>query len=168
MDRKYLFKDNRGISLLELIVVISIMAVLTGAIGIGVGLVSNKSATECAKKMQMAIQRNRTSTMGKHNGRLVVFKGDDDRIYIRDELNYSTSSPRISDNIAIGKSDVTVTCNGAELDDDGIVIEFRRSDGSLFQAVNAEGDAALPIEITKNSRTYEINIDPLTGRVTLD
>lgn len=58
-------KDNRGVSLVELIIVIAIMSIIIGMTGYGLSLVSNKPVDECAKKIEMALNRNRTNAMGK-------------------------------------------------------------------------------------------------------
>lgn len=50
MNRSAWKKDNRGVSLVEIIVVIAIMAVLVGVTSYGLSLISGKPVDECAKR----------------------------------------------------------------------------------------------------------------------
>ena len=58
-------KDNRGMTLVEIIIVLALMTVIAGMAGYGLSLVSNKPVQECTKKVEMALNRNRTNSMGK-------------------------------------------------------------------------------------------------------
>ena len=171
---KRFVRDNSGISLIELVIVITIMTVLIGAIGLGVGLVSTKPATQCAKKLQMAIQKTRTDTMGKRDGKLIVKLESDGSVSMTEILNAGLSSERIDGPVTVGKKGVSVKAGGNALTETGFTIEFTRSEGKLRACSThysslTEGTKydALPIVITKGSKSYEINIDELTGRVTL-
>lgn len=174
---KKFLKDKSGISLIELVVVIAIMSVLVGAIGLGVGLSSTKPATQCAKKLQMAIQKTRVDTMGKKNGRLVVKLEADGTISMTEELNYGTGTAKIDGPVTVGSKGVSIETGspGSPLTATGFVVEFYRGDGKLYVCTsNYSGISeatrydALPIVVTKGNRSYSIDIDSLTGRVTLE
>jgi prepilin-type N-terminal cleavage/methylation domain-containing protein len=57
--------NNKGFSLVELIVVISIMAVMVGFVSIGTGILSGKRAKEARDKLLSSLENVRTQTMGK-------------------------------------------------------------------------------------------------------
>ena len=72
MYRSSIFKDNRGLSLLELIVVIAIMAVLIGAAGFGLSLLVGTEARQAVYKMEAQLNDTKTGTLTKAGEDLVV------------------------------------------------------------------------------------------------
>ncbi len=72
MYRSSSFKDNRGLSLLELIVVIAIMAVLIGAAGFGLSLLVGTEARQAVYKMEAQLNDTKTGTLTKAGEDLVV------------------------------------------------------------------------------------------------
>ena len=150
--------DNYGISLVELIVTISIMIILTGAISIGIGLISTRPATECAKKIQMSLSRCRTTTMGKQEGNIKFYLDGSD-VYAVETYDGVSKDP-----VKIGKSIDEFTFNG---ESEGTVF-FSRSDGSVDKdAMGA--NYPFTIIVRKGSRKYTITIpDYLTGKVRLE
>ena len=56
--------DNRGLSLVEVVIVLAIMAVLGTVVSVGVNLVTRKPADQCASRLQTVLQNNRMTTMG--------------------------------------------------------------------------------------------------------
>ncbi len=161
-------KDNRGISLVELIVVVAIMAVLTAAISLGVSTFTSKHATQCAKNMQISLNRNRLNSMGKKHA-YIAFMQTADGVYMVERFDsdaYTEDEDRLeasatdADAIKIGKAGLEVKVNGVDLLDNTEYIEFNRSDGSL------KSPSALEIVVKKGSiKTCTINVEPLTGKV---
>ena len=162
-------KDNKGISLVELIVVVAIMVVLTAAISLGVSTFTSKHATQCAKNMQISLNRARLGAMGKKNAYLAFFQTTDG-VYMVERFNeeaYGADGTRIdlslpaADAVRIGKSGLTVTVNGADLSTGTPqYIEFNRSDGSL------KSPSTLQIVVKKGSiKTCTLKVEPLTGKV---
>ena len=163
--------DNRGISLVELIVVISIMVIIAGAISIGYGVVSTKPATECAEKIQIALNRSRITTMGKLNGYIRIYKNDAGYVLMTETYDSETTSPTV-----LTKKAVTVKYGDSELGESGLIISFRRSDGRLelfkFEDTSLAYEDVkdmeyVEFEVSKGSRTYAVRIQPITGKVTL-
>jgi prepilin-type N-terminal cleavage/methylation domain-containing protein len=168
-------KNNRGLSLVEIIVVVAILSVIIGTVSIGFGLVSTKSATECAKNIQISLERCRINTMGKKQGCIAIYKKTDG-IYIVEAYDYGATTPTLdsidkTNEKRIGKKDVNVYMGAGPYDptttysamDTGYIIEFNRSDGSVK---SISGTSYLFI-FNKGSRTEVVSIDKLTGRVTL-
>ncbi len=174
--------NNYGISLVEMIVVVAIMSVLIGALSIGLGMASTRSATQCASNMEICLNRCRTQTMGKNNG-FVAFYASGGEVYMVQKLNYP------ADSYNIGKSDVasgdytikkigkkldSVECGGLELlssenEDTPVFYVFERSAGSFVGCKNADGSdrASSNIIIQKGKKRYTIEIQKLTGKVVL-
>lgn len=163
-------KSNRGVSLVELVVVIAIMTVLVGAVSIGIGMVSTKPATQCASNIQICLNRCRTHTMGKTKG-LVGFYADSEGVWMVEKLGYSnTDLDDSSDCFAedytkkkIGKKGVTISVDEAGTSipalDSPIVFYFKRSDGSL------DNTSANCIYISKGKKKYKVTVQKLTGKV---
>lgn len=166
----YLKKNNKGISLVEIIVVVAILSVLIGVTSLGFGMVSTRSATQAAKNSQISIERCRINSMGKISGCIAFFQTADG-IFAVEDFDYSGSMT--IDDIdktkakKIGKNDVNVTYGYGDTADtplaDGIVIEFNRSDGSVKNI----SSNTLTISFNKGSKTQTVRVDRLTGRVTL-
>ena len=58
-------QENKGFSLVELIVVIAIMTILTGLISAGIGMAVSKPADECIDKFKASLQSIRVTSMRK-------------------------------------------------------------------------------------------------------
>lgn len=165
-------KDNRGITLVELIIVIALMSIVIGMTGFGLGLVANKPVDECAKKLEMALNRNRTNAMGKKEC-YIEFYLDSNRVTIYEYMVDASGNVQDS-TVVIGADGVKVRFfykDGSTADLDGTHrrIAFTRDSGSLSDAY---GTICTKIEVykgeyssTTNIRTIEL--EELTGKVTL-
>lgn len=164
-------KDNRGYSLVELIVVIAILSIVTTASIIGIRMISGKPADQCASTLKMAFSNHRVSAMGKRyfdpSGNvwtsLTIRVDDSGEIWIDEQIEGVTSSIK-----ACG-SGVTI-----ELSNDGInytvleaghskVFSFDRSTGAFKL-----GDDIKEIRISKAHKTHVLTLYNLTGKVKLD
>ncbi len=168
-------KRNSGVSMIELIIVVTIMSVTIGAASLGIGMVANKPAEQCANNMEICLNRCRTHTMGKLGGYVAFYTGSDGAVYMVEKLgrplNYDVtdSSDCGAANYTqkkIGRKGVKVVCAGTDITSSpgsAVFFEFNRSDGSL--RTPAGGDAV--IEVSKGNRKYSITIQRLTGKVIL-
>lgn len=174
-------KNNSGISLVEIIVVVAIMSVLIGVTSLGFGMVSTKSATECAEKMDISLNRCRTSTMGKQKGFIAFYSDSEGYVYVVEKFDdaYSDAVPTSGASTVltsaemnakigtrIGKKGIKVTCGATEITataNNPVYFVFNRSDGGLKDAyfVNA------PIVVEKGSRKYTVEIQRLTGKISI-
>ncbi len=175
--------NNSGISLVEMIVVVAIMSVLVGALSIGLGMATTRSATQCASNMEICLNRCRTQTMGKNNGFVAFYANSAGEVFMVQKLNYPADSYNIesSDVVAgdytikkIGKNLTSVNCGGLELlssenEDTPVFYVFERSAGSFVGCKNADGSdrPSSDIIVKKANRSYKIEIQKLTGKVVL-
>lgn len=159
---KKFLKDNKGVSLVELVVVIAIMMVLAGITTFSYRMVSARSATQCAENIKISLEKNKTSVMGKKNGRIAFYRDANDVIWMQEDFDYSGAfTKNMANATRIGKREVEITFNGASLSTTPVIIEFSRT-GSL-----KDGSASLPIVVKKQSKVYTITIDSLTGKITM-
>lgn len=155
-------KDNRGFSLVELIVVMGIMAVLGGVMFMGVSMISGKPADKCAEKIKTVIQSSRVTTMGRTNVSLKIYRAADGRVMA------SQTTPEGTNDSIIGDADVTVEVqiNGGGFSPLGsasspLTIEFDRSTGALKNADK------LTIQVSRANTTRVLVLYGLTGKIEL-
>lgn len=152
-------KDNRGFSLVEMIIIIAIMTALGGVVVYGLSLVSGKSVTQCARKMQILLEQNRTVTMGKESTYVMIYK-DSTGVMAQEFINGSSSG---KPPVKIGESTVNVTCGGSPIGDtvsNGTKVEFDRATGALKDVTDD-----MEFVISGGGRVSTLTIDVLTGKV---
>lgn len=89
MKKNCCIKDNRGFSLMELLVVIAVVAVVTGMVGISYSLVTNSNVNAAADKLEYAIRTSRVESMskGQDNGKLTIVQADGKLYYVIGEYD---------------------------------------------------------------------------------
>lgn len=186
-------KDNRGLSLVELIVVISIMVVLLGLVSLGVGMLFSRDAERAAKLIDDQISETRLSAMSKQGTFVVKIHtededfGDPSNNYIEIEKSslplaepgealpaVTTSTTRIDIDksvfITFGKKGALP----AKATDDTLEIAFDKSDGHVIQLSNSAGDYSLDdvFEIKciarNKSKSKSVFLMPVTGRHSIE
>ena len=183
MDKSMKKKDNRGMSLVEIILVIALMVVVAGITGYGVSMIGQKPVEECARKVEIALNQNRTNSMGKQGAYLEFHMTDDGRAAFREcwknvRVEDGSDVHRGTD-VVIGAADVKLRfvyedATGGEsvvtMGTDYIQVSFKRDSGSLVERVDEDGKVWFldRIEIYKGEGHVKIvSIDKLTGKVTL-
>lgn len=163
--------DNRGISLVEVMVVVAIMAVLL-AVGImSVNAMSGKPAQQCAQQLMYSLERHRTSAMGKVNSQYVLRVNGSGKIVADEYLTNADSLTGVDPKtVEVGASGnkVTYVCGGAtySLDERPLTLQFDRGSGS-FKA-QADGTYCTEIIIKRGGREHKVTLVPLTGKVYID
>lgn len=158
---------NRGFSLIELIVVVAIMALVTTFFTIGVSLLTTKAVDQCAKKIQIALESNRNTTMGKLEANISFYVDAKGNVYAKKHIiNTNDEIIKISDNSV----KVTYTVGGAStpLSATPLVITFDRASGALKAQPGGGFVSELTVTNVKGSKTLHVKIDKLTGRVTVE
>lgn len=173
-------KDNRGYSLVELIIVIAIIAALTTTLVLSVGLIFSANAKTCANDIMGAISECKISTMsyGQGNVRLLLYRGSDGNIYgeiqTREKADASwTTSIDGPEKIGARKCSVTDGA-GNELprktgdtlptqDSEAWAVYFDRSSGSFRDETDID-----EVHVEGGSKHYRIHFEKLTGKATLE
>lgn len=176
---KKLNNDNRGFSLVEMIIVVSIMSVMIGVIGYGLSLSSGKPAEQCAKRLSVAISHGRTATMGKYRNVITVKKEDDGRLtvtedtYIKIYDDGSTPPDTSQRKSLVGAKDVLVEYKIGTGDyvplNNGSSIELRYDSGSgaMKKTANSGADYYTGFRISKAGKVWYVKLETLTGKVSV-
>ena len=178
---------NGGFSLVELIVVIAIMAVLTGIASMSLASVMGVSVKQCARDIQSAANQTRVSTLGKDEVIMTITKGNKAKsseayyctIVTKDGLGKTTENEE-----KIGKSNMDITyvlsdskgnkTSDITLDDThSLTIKFNRGTGAMAPCMKSDGSSGgdyycTQIKVKKNSTEKIISFYPETGKVSLN
>ncbi|MGO5305946.1 pilus assembly FimT family protein [Agathobacter sp. LCP21S3_B2] len=178
---------NGGFSLVELIVVIAIMAVLTGIASMSLASVMGVSVKQCARDIQSAANQTRVSTLGKDEVIMTITKGNKAK---SSEAYYCTIVTKdglgktIENEEKIGKSNLGITyvlsdskgnkTSDITLDDThSLTIKFNRGTGAMAPCMKSDGSSGgdyycMQIKVKKNSTEKIISFYPETGKVSLN
>lgn len=172
MGGKAVSIDNRGLSLVEIVIVVTIMTVLTGVMAVGVSLALSKPADECAEKIVSTLSNARITTMGKQGITLKFYEESDQSIWLEEVITNpnGTSSSKKS---KIGQKGVVVkykltgdTAANRDLGSEALELSFKRSTGG-FNTAGSTGKYCEEIVVSKGNRTKTITLYYLTGKVTI-
>lgn len=175
--------NNKGLSLVELIVVIAIMSVLSGIVYIGIANIFNTKVTQCAENMENIINKVRVNTMGRNEVTLRFYQESDGRYFSETKVKKGTATKYTEETVneQVGKSgiDVKFTTDASITDPNAsgvqtlsnatgneIKIEFDRSSGEV--KVDGSGACVRKIWIIRNTKVKTITIYKETGKVAVD
>ncbi len=167
-------KDNRGMSLIEVVIVVAIIAVIGAVMTVGLSSFLSKPAEECASKLSTALKAARVSTMGKQSVVLKLYEKDD-YIYLREEITASGGTTETKD-IKIGEKGVEVTyttsdgTSGIALGGAAspLVFQFNRPTGGLKPISASPNIYCEEVLVKKGTREMKVKIAYLTGKVSLE
>lgn len=166
--------DNRGFSLVELIIVLAIMSAIAGVAGYGFSLSNSKPAEQCAKRLAATLSNARTDTMGKYWNKITVKKESggtlvvEEDILIRIDGSSEVKAPLRSS--TVGAKGVTVSYkigNGSYIElanGNEILLQFNSGTGAMKKT--AGDDYYTGFKISKAGKDWYVRLEPLTGRVT--
>lgn len=169
--------NNKGMSLVEIIIVIGMMSLLIGVAGYSLSLSSTKHIDECAKKLTNAIQHCRTVTMGKNETTITISYDAAGNVIVSENVTRVDNSGTlvtVSDQTVVGKKGLTITyavsgIGGGEksLLTEPLTLKFNRGNGSLQATNGSEITLCTKIVVSKDANSKIIEIVPITGKVTL-
>ena len=131
--------DNKGFSLVELVIVIAIMTIVLGMLAANLNFIGNSQAKSLANSIKTAVGRARIETMGKYDTYLYIYKSSVDNKYYKEVWKRSDQGELKRDNRELlGKNKPTVKYHifaepdttEYELDGTrGLLIKFDRTNG---------------------------------------
>lgn len=162
--------NNKGMSLVELLIVIAIMSILGVGTITTIGIINNARVKSCAKSIHTSIGRVKTNTLAKegehsssdgvseYKNKFELFRNDKNQIIIRETVN------GYAEEKMVGVNSVSVRYSkdgGSEssLGTDAIACTFDRSSGVVS---NYDFDT---IVISGGKRKYTIRLLVKTGKM---
>lgn len=165
-------RDNRGLSLVEMIIVIAILAVVSGIVVMGIGVAVSKPAEECARKIQQSLEGARVYTMGKQKLSLKYYV-DDGCVYVQETAVAADGTVTTKTPVKIGAKGVKVTYvleGGAGYTDLAVTpltLSFDRATGGFSKTECTPGFSS-EIKVEKGSKVMKVTLYSLTGKVTVE
>lgn len=172
--KKSRLNDN-GFSLVEIIIVIVLTSLVAGFMFMGISVLNSRPVDECARKIQIALQSNRNTTMGKLESNIKFYTDNDyitvlETYYDNSDDNQKTKKTTVGERSVTVKYKVTGETEPIELDDIGIIIAFDRSSGSLKQISGGtyDGKYVEKFIVSRGSKEMEVKIEQITGRISIN
>ncbi len=156
-------KDNKGFSLVELIVVMAIAMIVTGVVVTNVAAGREKAADECVEKIESTLQGMRITTMGKYDAYMEIYVSGDS-VYANKVMILDAAGSTSSDLTIVGGKGVSVTYeignSGSfiSLDSTPVRIAYDRSSGAFTTDITA-------IRAQKGARVKTIKLNKATGKI---
>lgn len=153
--------NNSGLTIVELIIVLAIMAILGAVSYLSLSIATNRQVSSCAEKLGTSLEQTRNLALGKSSAYLEIWK--DGSIYVQMYVNEQA----YGNVVAIGVNGINVSydtpsASGVSLGSTPVKLEFDRSSGGIKGS-----NVITSFNVTNGNRTCIVTIDKFTGRVSV-
>ena len=159
---------NQGFSLVELVIVVALIVILGTVSVAGISFLVSKPVEECTRRIEIALQGNRNTTMGKLSAN-IKFYTDGNNIMALETIDTSSKTTMIGNDVKVS---YMIKGNPVAIDlgnsSNPLTIRFDRSSGSLKPQTDGGSDYVEKIIISRGNKTQTVSIERLTGRVTIN
>lgn len=160
--------NNKGFSLVELIVVITIMGILTGTITLSYKLVTGSYVKECAYNTEFQLNKARQLTMGKSRVVLKIYR-DSEGTYYSELITYDADQTTVlsTEKNKLGKKSVILkysTDNSTYKTlekSEAFSVEYDRASGAMKDKSNCVKE----IIYSNGTKEKKIILYPDTGKL---
>lgn len=159
---------NQGFSFVELIIVVAIITVIGGVMTLGLSLLTSKPVEECTRKLQIALEGNRTTTMGKLSAELYLYVNSEGDIMMKEVIDGSSKVTQIGESVTVQYQLSGGSLTSLPSESGALKIVFDRSRGSLKPQTDGGSDYVEKFVISRGDKKQEVKIEWLTGRVSVD
>jgi Tfp pilus assembly protein FimT len=173
--------NDKGVSLVELIIIIAIMAVLSTGLISMIGILNGRAARECAQDTLSALSKVRVLTLSKSAGAppsgkasdadvyLEIIPDSDGRILIKQAKKNEDGVVVVFDQISVGAANVDIIAeiNKKEVNLTGtdIKIAYDRATGAFLKYSDEGYMTKLTFE---QGKSYTIYMTPATGKAAME
>lgn len=171
---------NKGITLVELIVVIAILGIFAGGVALTFSIVNSADVTGCANTIDSALEKTKNECMTKEKPRyMVLYKSTDPEhsgYYVGSvetlEVAGYTPNPDTETKVGGVRVEITVTLeSGTTIDvgNEAVYFTFDRGTGAfmnVYKGIPATDSTQCPasITVTNGKRTAVIQCVQATGK----
>lgn len=162
--------SNKGLTLVEMIIVLGISAILLGLVGLSYSLINNSNLTKSARRLENVVRMSRTRSMAKGTaaGRLVLYE-QDGNIYARigdDDSPELICNSGVTMEAISTTGDYTVRAGGVSIPaysvDPSAQISINFSSSGTVQTFNSSYNKFL---LHRGNRNFELIVYWETGAV---
>lgn len=165
MKRKEL--DNKGYSLLEVIIVAAILSVLLGVVFVGIKLINGRPVEECAKKIETSLKNNRVTTMGKLSASIMYGIDSENYVYMKETINGVETTQRIGEKGIEVYYSLDGGATWADLNPSRTyTVNFDRSTGGVRGLPTTT--TKVMFRVKRGDKQMVLSVDKLTGRVSME
>lgn len=164
--------DNKGYSLIELVIVLAIIAIIMSTVFYSIILIFSANAKSCANNIQRAIGDCKVTTMGKASAYMTLYRNAEGNVYTQMHVKDGGGTypyPSYGEAQKVGTQKVTVkykpSSASAEtelLAGDEIEIWFDRATGGFKE--DKSGNRYDWIRVEGGSKNYKIVLTEFTGK----
>lgn len=173
--------NNKGYTLMEILIVLAIMGVVIGFFVSDIGYISGGSVRGCVKSIKVALSEVRIKTMGKTETLFCLYKGSDGYYIVHGVDGTTEPAERCGSGTVTIRYYTASNPTVAQTVDTGapLVIGFNRANGSIDTSIGASinidgsyvtvsGTDCNKIEVTGGGKSETIMISTATGKVYSD
>lgn len=149
-------RKNKGFSYVELLIVISIIAVMAAMAVITMSLVNRNSVTKAATKLESAFNKAKTVSMaqGTEKGKLTIFKENNAYYYTIGDKDTVEKNK-----ICTGRVQLVVSVSGGNSEITEVVYKYKPATGGFLSCPSSQ------IEVTNGGTSKRLVLYSLTGKV---
>ena len=157
--------NNKGFSMVELIITIAIMAILTGSFVAAAGYLKYANAKSGAKKINTELSELRIESMSKMNTPYMYLYNIGGTTYMKvvagENANKAKENGLLDKNTTkVGNAQVTVSCDGTKITDgNAVTITMDKSTGAFLL-----GPEKIEVASVDGKSSYVIKLVKTTGR----
>lgn len=156
--------DNKGVSLIEVIVVILILAILSTAGIISVGYLHRVNASACASKLNSSLEQTRLKTMSKQEGKISLAIYAKNKNYYAAVCTDTNGTPVYDEGVLLGSTSLSIEVKM----NDGTVTTLSGNDGTEYRINFVKGSGAFSSDINeivvKGTKEVTVKLVKETGR----
>lgn len=129
--------NNKGISLVEILIVVAIMSIAVGGSGVGLSLAYSRDAEKCAKTIDAALENTRMLSMSQKGTFTMEIDLENNILYIRS----SESSDPVEEEQLQRRVEISVPADASAT---SVTVQFDKSTGKVL-SMSGESDGVLRI-----------------------